>query len=170
VAEFDRLSQRLVKPVGALTMAGIILQGQGRLAEARTRLERAIAIDSNASVAANNLAWLYVEAGDNLERGLSLAQSAAQAMPDSPEVLDTLGWAYYKNELPALAVPVLVRAIENDPKNATYHYHLGLACAKTGDTVGAKRALERALEFGSSREWAPEARRELAALGAAPTR
>ena len=170
LAEFDRLAQRQVKPIGALTMAGIILQGQGRLTEARARLERAIAVDANAAVAANNLAWMYVEAGDKLERGLSLAQSAAQAMPDSPEVLDTLGWAYYKNELPALAVPPLVRAIEKDPKNATYHYHLGLAYAKTGDTAGARRALERALELGSSREWAPDARRELAALGAAPTR
>jgi tetratricopeptide (TPR) repeat protein len=170
LAEFDRLAQRQVKPIGALTMAGIILQGQGRLPEARVRLERAISLDSNAAVAANNLAWLYVEGGDKLDRGLSLAQSAAQAMPDSPEVLDTLGWAYYKNELPALAVPVLVRAIEKDPKNATYHYHLGLACAKTQDTAGARRAFERALEFGGNREWAPDARRELAALGAAPTR
>ena len=67
-------------------------------------------------------------------------------------------------------MPVLVRAIEKDPKNGTYHYHLGLAYARTGDMAGAKRAFERALEIGGSREWAPDARRELAALGAAPTR
>jgi tetratricopeptide (TPR) repeat protein len=166
LVEFDRLAQRQVNPVGALTMAGIILQVQGRPAEARARLERAVAADANAAVAANNLAWLYAEAGEQLEKSLALAQSAARGMPDSPEVLNTLGWAYHLNAQPALAVPQLSRAIELDPKNATYRYHLGLALIKAGNAAQAREHLERALAMGGGLAWAADARRQLAALNA----
>jgi Flp pilus assembly protein TadD len=164
LAEFDQLANRHVNPVGALTMGGIILQAQGRIAEARVRLERAVALNPNAAVAANNLAWLYVEAGEQLEKSLTLARTAATAMPNSPEVLHTLGWAYYRNAQPALAVPPLARAIELDPKNATSRYHLGLAYAKAGDPTLARQNLERAISMGGALPWMAEARRELAAL------
>ena len=49
-------------------MVGIILQVQGKVDAARERFEQVLRIDPEAAVAANNLAWMYVEQGGNLEK------------------------------------------------------------------------------------------------------
>lgn len=162
--EFDRLAERDSRPVGALTMAGVLLQQQGDQAGARQRFEKVIAIDPRAPVAANNLAWMYAESGQNLQQAVKLAEAAAEAMPDRADVLDTLGWVYFRNDLPGLAVPPLTRAVAKDPRNPTYYFHLGLAQRLAGNPAGARQSLQKSLELNSGHPDADEARRVLAAL------
>jgi tetratricopeptide (TPR) repeat protein len=162
--EFDALAERQSKPVGALTMSGVILQALGDQKLARERFERAVSLDSQAAVASNNLAWLYAESGENLEQAVRLAVAASQVLPESHEVLDTLGWVYYKSDLSALAVPPLRRAVEKSPNNPSYHYHLGLAYEKTGAVVQSRQSLSRALELKADFAEADDARRALARL------
>ena len=52
-------------------------------------------------VAANNLAWMFAETGENLDMALQLAQAATRRVPEQPEIQDTLGWIYYKKGLAA---------------------------------------------------------------------
>ncbi len=125
--EFENLAARQSKPVGALTMIGIILQAQGRNDLAAKRYEDALAIDSRAAIAANNLAWIHAESGEDLDKALTLAQTATSVLPESPEIMDTLGWVYYKKQLPDLAIPLFERSVEKAPDNVSYRYHLGLA-------------------------------------------
>ena len=165
--EFDMLAQRQSNPVAALTMMGVIHQGEGNLKEARRRYEQAIAIDPRAPVAGNNLAWMYLDSGENLDRALQLAQLAAEALPDTPQVLDTLGWAYYKKGLATSAVQPLMRSVEADPANPVTNYHLGLAYVKAGQTDLGRRALEQALKLKSDFDGAQDAREALATLNTA---
>src|SRR5688572_7918149 len=120
--EFDRLAQRQTKPVAALTMSALISEMQGDQAQARKRYEEVLTVDSAAPIASNNLAWMYAESGENLDRALQLAQAAAAAAPDRPEVMDTLGWVYYKKNLPDLAIRQFSRCIEKEPRNGAYHH------------------------------------------------
>ena len=141
LAEFEQLAQRDSKPVAALTFAGMILQAQGRIPDARAKFERALQVDPSAAVAANNLAWLYAESGQNLDLALELAQRAAARMPDVAEVNDTIGWVHMKNNLPRAALPYFEKSVKKDGGNALYQYHLGLALAGVGNTtVGPARA------------------------------
>jgi tetratricopeptide (TPR) repeat protein len=162
--EFTALGSKQSKPVAATTMIGLIYQMEGNVPAAKASFEKAVALDPNAAVAANNLAWLYAEAGEKLDIALQLARSAVANLPDSPEASDTLGWVYYQKALPDLAIAPFEQAIERDAKNAMYHYHLGLACAKAGDTARAKVELERALAIRSDSDWAETARRVLTEL------
>jgi tetratricopeptide (TPR) repeat protein len=162
--EFDSLAGRQSRPAGSLTMSGVIAQAQGETAAARQRYEKAVAADPEAAVAANNLAWIYAQSGERLDQALRLALTAAELLPDSPEALDTLGWAYYRNDLPAMAVPPLLRCLEKDPRKPVCHYHLGLAHAGTGDAPRAAEALEQALALGGQESWSGDARRALAAV------
>lgn len=95
-------------------MVGMILEMQGRIPEAQKKYERAIEINPNAAVAANNLAWMYTGQNVNLDTALQLAQTAKLQLPDSAEVDDTLGWVYYKKSLSALAWAHLSAARPNN--------------------------------------------------------
>jgi Flp pilus assembly protein TadD len=143
-------------------MSGTILLAQGNTALATQRFERAVAMDAQAVVAANNLAWIYAEAGENLDQAVRLAVAASQAMPESPQVLDTLGWVYLKNNLSALAIPPLVRAVEKIPDNPAYNYHLGLAYEKAGNLTQSRQLLAKALALSADFAGADDAKRALA--------
>jgi tetratricopeptide (TPR) repeat protein len=158
LVELDALVQRDPKSVAALTLSGMILESQGKTSDAQARFERVMQVDGQAPVAANNLAWLYAEHGGNLDVALQLAQTAKRKLPDTAEVNDTLGYIYYKKNLPALAIPPLRASAEKDPGNAIYHYHLGLAYARAGENVQALQSLNRALSIAPNFKGAQDAR------------
>jgi tetratricopeptide (TPR) repeat protein len=164
IAEFERVIVKQPKNVAAHTMIGMILQAQGKGAEAQKRYEQIVAIDSRAAVASNNLAWIYAEAGVNLDQALALAQAAKAELPDQPEVNDTLGYVYLKKNLATLAVRPLRLSVEKDPKNPVYHYRLGVAYSKTGDKEGARKELQEALKLNSAFPGADDAKQILASL------
>jgi tetratricopeptide (TPR) repeat protein len=166
LAEFDGLAAKESRPVASLTMAGMILQAQGNAAAARNRYERAVEIDPRAAIAANNLAWLYLETAEKPDVALRLAQAAAESLPDAPEVLDTLGWAYLKNDKPTLALRTLARCVEQKPDAAGCHFRFGLASVEVGDVESGREALTRALQLKPEAAWVPDARRALAELTA----
>jgi tetratricopeptide (TPR) repeat protein len=162
--EFDTLAQRQTKPVAALTMSALISEVQGNQTEARKRYEQVLSVDGAAPIAANNLAWMYAESGENLDRALQLAQTAATSSPDQPEVMDTLGWVYYKKNLPDLAIRQFSRCVEKEPSNGAYHHHLALAQLQAGQTEQARQSLQRALKTSSNPTTTAEIRQALASL------
>jgi tetratricopeptide (TPR) repeat protein len=163
-AQLEAIVARQPKEVWAHTMIAISLELQNRKTEARDRYRKALEIDPRAAIAANNLAMIYVEEGQNLDQALQLAQTAVQQRPDSPEVSDTLGSVYLKQNLPALAIRPFELSASKDPDNPLYHYHLGLAFAQMGDRAKARVALGRALSLGRNFDGMADAKRVLSSL------
>jgi putative PEP-CTERM system TPR-repeat lipoprotein len=161
--EFEAMATRQTKPVGPLTMSGMILQAQGNVALAKKRFEEVLAIDPGAAIAANNLAWIHAESGEDLDTALRLAQTATAAAPDVPELMDTLGWVYYKKQLSQLAIPLFAKCVEMAPAKASYHYHLGLAYIQSGKATEGRAALQKAMATGADATEAADIRRILAA-------
>jgi predicted Zn-dependent protease len=85
-------------------------------------------------------------------------------MPGSVEIADTVGYIYYKKDMPGFAIPVLTQCITKDPNNPTYLFHMGLVYAASGEDAKARDALSRALKINGGFEGAEEARRVLAKL------
>ena len=110
------------------------------------------------AVASNNLAWLYANSGGNLDVALGLAQVAKKALPEQPEVNDTLGWVYYRKGLFPQAIRAFDQSIQKDPNNPHYLYHLGLAHSGNGDGNLARRSMLKALELNPKFDGADEAR------------
>jgi Flp pilus assembly protein TadD len=150
LSQFETLAQKQTRPVEAITMAGMILRMQGKNDLARVRYEQALRLDPNAATAANNLAWMLAEAGQDLDRAVDLAKIATAASPDTPAVIDTLGWAWLKKREPQLAIPLFRRCVELEPSNGWYHYHLGLAYDQAGDADRARDSLQRAYRSGTN--------------------
>src|SRR5207344_790828 len=128
--QFETLVARQQDPVASGTMLGIILEIQGRPADAQKMYERTLEVDPTAPVAANNLAWMYATHGGNLDVALQLAQTAKQKLADDASVDDTLGWIFYKKDLAVDAIRSFEASVKRMPTKAEYHFHLGLAHAK----------------------------------------
>jgi tetratricopeptide (TPR) repeat protein len=159
--QFEELAKRDKKPVAATTMIGMLLELQNKPGDARVHYEQALAMDPQAPIAANNLAWAYAQEGKNLDVALQLAQTAKAGRPDRHEIDDTLGWVYYKKGLSSLAIASLRRAVTAQQDNPIYQYHLGAAYAQSGDKELARKTLDRALNMSANFSGADDARKIL---------
>jgi putative PEP-CTERM system TPR-repeat lipoprotein len=90
-------------------------------------------------LALNNLAWLYQQAKD--PRALAAAEQAYQLAPESPEILDTLGWILVGQGETARGLKLLQKAAETAPESAVIRYHWAAALAKSGDSKRARTEL-----------------------------
>ena len=164
IREFEEVTRRDETSVAGHTMLGLLYHSQRDAAAAVRHYQRAVELDPGAAAAANNLAWLYAENDENIDVALQLAQSARAKLPSSPEISDTLGWVYYKKAMLPLAIKAFEQSIERDGRNPIYHYHLGLAYARSGEDAKARVALERALSIAPAFARAADAKRVLATL------
>jgi uncharacterized protein HemY len=73
-----------------------------------------------------------------------MARKAREQVPESPEVLDTLGWLYYRQGLYDLAAKELEHALAKAEWPAI-QFHLGLAYNRLGNSVKGGRLLAAAL-------------------------
>jgi Flp pilus assembly protein TadD len=120
-------------------------------------------------LASNSLASVMLQSGGNLDVALSLAQTARRGLPQSSGVADTLGWIYYQKGAYHSAVDSLREALRlsqdsHSPDNPQFHYHLGMAYAKSGQTTLARQHLQEALKLGPNSSDADDAKRQLAEL------
>lgn len=124
---------------------GSLYEKESNWKEAQGLYERAYHLDPTSPQVLNDLAYLYLEHGGDINVALSLAQAARQRLPDSPHTADTVGWAYYKLGLPEPAVMQLRESVQKSPNNPTYQYHLGMAYMAAGHLDSAARSLQQAL-------------------------
>ena len=134
---------------------------EGNWQEARKWCETAHEIDPNAPVVADELAFIYLEHGGDVNTAVSLAQAARQKMPNSPVTADALGWAYYKIGSLGPAVVQLKESCQKVPNNPIYHYHLGMAYLAARQFNLAGQSLHAALRIDPRFPYAAKAQAAL---------
>jgi tetratricopeptide (TPR) repeat protein len=78
-------------------LLGTLHEAQQQMGKAKERYEKALELNQHHALAANNLAWIYLEVAGDVDRAWSLASRAYELAPQDPNVMDTLGWIYFKN-------------------------------------------------------------------------
>ena len=99
-----------------------------------------------------------------MDEALKLARTAVEKFPKVPNVLDTIGWIYYKKGVYGSAVDFLKESIEGSPDSAAHHYHLGMSYFGLGDRQKASASLNRAIKLNPAFSGVDEARNTLAKL------
>jgi len=158
IGEYNAALQKAPDSLSALIGLGIIYDAQKKFDKAKDYYQKALKINPKFVPAANNLAYLYAEKGENIDEALTLAQSAKEQFPDDPHISDTLGWIFYKKNIYTRAITYLKEANEKMKDNAIMRYHLGMAYFKNGDKELAKKELRRALELDPKLSSAEEAK------------
>ncbi len=128
-------------------LLGTLEETKGDLTKAIDYDKKALQLDPSQAIAANNLAYLMVEAKQNLDVALSYAETARRLLPNSPDTADTLAWVYYNKGTYELARDLLEDATKAEPNNASIHYHLGLTYAKLGNKADAATQLKKAVDL-----------------------
>lgn len=153
IAQYQKAIER--RPTAQVyAMLGILEDARGKTTEAEKNYRKALEITPETAIAANNLAWLIAENQGNLDEALQLATAAVSKNQTVAGFYDTLGLVYLKKGLFSPAVEQFKKAVALDEanmqKNGTaltpgYRVRLGMALAKAGDKIAARREVETSL-------------------------
>jgi tetratricopeptide (TPR) repeat protein len=131
------------KEIAFYLMAGGVYEKKQDWEKARQMYQKVLELRPDNPLASNNLAYVMLQQGGNVDVALAMAQTARRQLPDNPNSADTLGWAYYQKGVYTTAINLFKEAVKKDPESVTYNYHLGLAYAKNGQAGMARQQLDR---------------------------
>ncbi len=163
----EDLKQVLVKnpsDVPALTLTGVIRHEMKDYAAARDVYEKLLVINPNFGPALNNLAYLYSEHFNELEKAYAMASRARDLRPYDAPTADTLGWILYQKRQYPRALLLLEESAGKLSSSPEVEYHLGMTHYMLGEEEAAREALEHALQTGQDFPGMDEARLCLSAL------
>ena len=132
--------------------------------KARDAYEKLLSINPDFVVALNNLAFLYTEQLNNLDKAYELARKARDLQGENPAIADTLGWVLYKRGEYQQALPILQESAQKAADNPEIQFHLGMTAYMMGQTDVAKAALRKAAGSDKDFRGKDESKRRLASL------
>ena len=117
---------------------------------AEADLKRALQLAPEQPLVLNYLGYSWIDQGRNMKEGMKLIEKAVQLKPDDGYIVDSLGWAHYKQGNYKEAVKYLERAVEIKPEDPTLNDHLGDAFWQVG------REREARFQWGQALSLNPE--------------
>ncbi|RLS52696.1 MAG: hypothetical protein DWH91_16190 [Planctomycetota bacterium] len=121
---------------------------KGEMAKGESVLEEVLKASPDNAQANNDLGYLWVDQGKNLEQALAMIQKALSLEPENAAYIDSLGWTLFKLGRTEEAVKELERACQmkrgDDP---TLHDHLGDCYQKLDRKADAQKTWKKSLEL-----------------------
>ena len=124
IATFQQSLKDNPNEISFYILLGELYEGQKNWESAKQMYQKALQIQPENPIASNNLAYVMLQTGGNVDVAISLAQTARRLMPDSPNAADTLGWAYYQKGLYPTAIDLFKEALKKMPNDPTFQDHL----------------------------------------------
>ena len=97
-------------------LSGELYEAKKDWDQAKSMYQQALSISPDHPLASNNLAYVILEQGGNVDVAMGMAQTARRGMPDSPNAADTLGWAYYQKGIYQSAISQFQEALAAERK------------------------------------------------------
>lgn len=133
------------EPAVKLSLASTF-ERQRKYSEAEGVFRQVIVADPKNADALNSLSYMLAERGQRLDEAVSLVERALAMEPGNPAYLDTLGWAYYKQNRFDLAEQPLRDAAKQLPTTSVIQSHLGDVLNRRGLYQEAIDAWQLALD------------------------
>lgn len=113
-------------------------------------------------LALNYLAYVHIDADQDLEKGHELAHKALSLDPENPYILDTVGWSFFKKKQYPKALTFLEKAYALLPQNSDILIHLAEAYRITKDFLKSEKMYKLALNVLEDSEKVNDIKRKLA--------
>jgi len=111
---------------------GAVFDKQKRYADAEAAFKQVLARDPEHAPALNYLGYMLAEHGVRLDESVDYIKKALAIEPDNGSYLDSLGWAYYKQDKLDLAEENLKKAAAQLAGNSVIQEHYGDLLFKRG--------------------------------------
>ena len=116
-----------------------------RLDQAEATYRDVIKRDPASAEAMNDLGYMLAEHDRKLDEAIDLIKRALATEQDNPSYLDSLGWAYFKQNKVDLARDPLEHAAAAEPRSSVIQSHLAEAYFKMKRYADAAKQWDRAL-------------------------
>ena len=126
-------------------LLGAIYERQKKFDPAEQQFRKVLDANPLNAGALNYYGYMLADRGVRLDEAMSLIQRAVSQEPNNGAYLDSLGWAYYKQNKLAEAEEYLRKAADRTPHDPTVLGHLADVYMKLGQTERAAELMERAL-------------------------
>lgn len=141
----DELAQQPEDKRTAWFMLGSIYERQKKYELAEEQFRKVLDQDPNNDQVLNYYGYMLADRGVRIDEATSLIERAVKEEPNNGAYLDSLGWAYYRqNKLPE-AEEYLRRAIVREGDDPTILSHLAAVYLKMGQTERAADFYEKSL-------------------------
>lgn len=104
---------------------GITYERLGNWEKAEKDLNHALALNPNNLLVLNYLGYTWLKQGKSPEKAFAFIINAYNQAPYNSNIVDSLGWAFYRFGMYDQAISYLEKASESDPSNAVINDHLG---------------------------------------------
>ena len=123
-----------------------VLAGTFNWADARTELNRALELNPNLAWAYDTSAWILGVFG-RFDEALANEKKALELDPLNPAFSDSVGWYLYWARRYDEAIVQLRSNVELFPNDAFSYFALGCCLFKTGNLVGARAEIQKAIQL-----------------------
>ncbi len=127
---------------------GTAFERAGLWPQAEKDLRQALSLSPDQPYVLNYLAYSFVEKGENLDEALAMLKKAVQLAPGDAFIIDSLGWALYRQGNYEEAAPILQQAVEARPYDPQLIDHYGDVLWQLNDREQAMVQWNRAMSFG----------------------
>jgi Tfp pilus assembly protein PilF len=126
-------------------LLGAIYERQKKFDEAEQQFRKVLDANPENAAVLNYYGYMLADRGVRLDEATAMIQRAVTQEPNNGAYLDSLGWAYYKQNKLTEAEESLRKAADRQTHDPTVLGHLGDVYAKLGQTERAATYWERAL-------------------------
>jgi tetratricopeptide (TPR) repeat protein len=144
-AKAEELSVDDESKQSAWFLQGAIYERQKKFDLAEQEFRKVLDVNPNSASVLNYYGYMLADRGVRLAEATAMIQKAVAQEPSNSAYLDSLGWAYYKQNKLSEAEEALRKAVEREGHDPTILGHLGDIYAKMGQTDRAAQYWERAL-------------------------
>ncbi len=145
-SQAEKLAKRPQDNSLAWLLLGGAYQQEKKYDAAEQEFRKALAVNARDAAVLNDYGYMLAERGVRLDEAVSMIQRALAEDANNGAYLDSLGWAYYKqNRLPE-AEQYMLKAVARKGHDPTVLTHLGEVYYKMGRASDAVAAWEKALE------------------------
>jgi Flp pilus assembly protein TadD len=141
----EKLAERAADRETATFLLGGILAREKKYDEAEQMFKGILALDPSNAPVLNYYGYILADRGTRLDEAVDLIRRALDQDPTNPAYLDSIGWAYYKQNKLTEAEAAVRKAVSRDAHDPSILAHLGDILAKGGSNEQAAAAWEKSL-------------------------
>ncbi|MCB1213877.1 MAG: tetratricopeptide repeat protein, partial [Deltaproteobacteria bacterium] len=122
----------------------ILLDKLGRTDEALEKIQNLLKREPNNASALNFWGYTYLERGEQINQATEALEKAYQLDPESAYIIDSLGWAYFKQGKTQEALKLMLKANQDAPEEPIIQEHLAEIYLALGQLENAKEYFKKA--------------------------